>query len=206
MGSELEFNVGVAKFRIALSDFVKATKTLANAATKEGELRDVRSTLKELIQEVRKNFDLVVDAVTPLIALDTQQKFNEQFGDIRAEFQNVIWKKLGDEGTSCTIVIDKMGALNKHRAWMQNVPIVRRAFDRLETLCNDWIAVDMVLDENIANFRERLGNLLKEVALLKRNDPEGAFESLETVLESLDTDFKAMKKYLNELGLVSTKL
>jgi hypothetical protein len=206
MGSQLEFNVGVAKFRIALSDFLKATKTLANAATKEGELRDVRSKLKELIQEVRKNFDLVVDAVTPLIALDTQQKFNEKFGDIRADFQNVVWKKLGDEGTSCTIVIEKMAALNKHRAWMQNVPIARRAFDRLNKLCNDWIAVDVVLDANIADFRDRLRDLLKEVAQLKRDDPEGAFESLETVVDSLDTDFEGMKKYLNELELVSTKL
>ena len=206
MGTELEFNVGVAKFRIALSEFVEATKKLADAATKKGELRDVRLKLKELIREVRKNFDLVVDAITPLIALDTQPKFNDGFGDIRADFQNVAWEKLGDEGTSCTIVMEKMEALNKGRAWMQKFPIARRAFDRLNGLCSDWIAVDVALDENIENFRNKLRDLLEDLAHVKRSDPASAFERLETLVDSLDTDFKAMKEYLNQLELISSRL
>ncbi len=206
MGTELEFNAGVAKFRIALEDFERATQKLVGAAIGNKQLADVRTQIKELIQEVRKNYDLIVDTVAPLVAMDTQEKFETTFGDQHAKFKAEFWKKYNDEGTSCHIVIDKMDTLRQRRSWMDKLPIVKRAFQHLENMCQAWIARDLVLDENMENFRNSLDKLFDDLAQAKRDDPVVAFDALHGVLASLDSDFKAMKDCLSQLSKASAKL
>ncbi|HCO93061.1 MAG TPA: hypothetical protein DIU00_03780 [Phycisphaerales bacterium] len=206
MGSELEFHLGVASFKVTLSEFVQVTQNLAEAAIGKRKLKDVRKRLRELIQEVRKNYDLIVEAVTPLVAIDSQEKFDDRFADARATFKKEFWQKYGDEGTSCAIVIDKMTTLNKRRAWMARLPVAKHSFKRLEYLCDRWIAVDVVLDQNMVDFRDKLSGLFDEIARLKRKNRKQAFESLRSTIDLLDIDFKAMKRSLNALEVVSSKL
>ena len=61
-------------------------------------------------------------------------------------------------------------------------------------------------DTNIDNFRNELKNLFEELASTKTLDSEEAFEDLQSVQESLDTDFEVMKDSLHQLRLISAKL
>jgi hypothetical protein len=69
MGTEIELNVGIAKLKADLSEFTSAVKSLVEAATGSNEKEQARSAIKEMVAEVRKTFDTIVDTLSPLSAV-----------------------------------------------------------------------------------------------------------------------------------------
>ena len=54
-------------------------------------------------------------------------------------------------------------------------------------------------------FRNSLDNLFDDLAQAKRDDPVVAFDTLQGVLASLNSDFKAMKDCLSQLREAKVK-
>ena len=67
MGSAVELNAGVAKFKIGLNDFANAMKRLVGAAIGANEKEHAREAMKMLLAEATITFKVVVQNWLPSV-------------------------------------------------------------------------------------------------------------------------------------------
>ncbi len=84
MGIEIKISYEFASIAVTITEFTSIVKKLT------GEIKDekFRSSLGEMIEEVRRSFDIAVDIFTPFYEIDTQRKFSLSFAKKRAHFKN----------------------------------------------------------------------------------------------------------------------
>jgi hypothetical protein len=171
----------------------------------EAKQQEVRHALKEMIQEVRKSYDIALDVFTPLYNLDIKQKFTAQFSQTRTDFKTTYLKDINNVQTHCSIVAQELKKLEKQKGWMKK-PYIRRSFKRLENLAGDWIADDTWLASNMENLLKNLNKFLNEVSRLQKGKATNAFHNLGSSPDQFEDDFLAIKNRLDELTVISSQL
>jgi len=202
MGSELEISYGIAKIKVSLAEFVTAIKQITGAVKHQ----EVKQTLKEMIEEVRKSYDATVDAITPLYGLDTQKKFNGKFSNILEDYKKKYLKDIGNMRTHCTIVAQQIEALKKRKSWMKNLPLVKKSFNRLQDVGNFWFLSDYTLAQEMETFLNKMNQFLNDINEMRRKNPGNAFRHLQLSLEQFEDDFNSIKPNLDNLKVISSKL
>lgn len=202
MSIEMSIGNDLAQLKLSLGEFVTVVKHLSG----EAKHQEVRQALKEMIQEVRKSYDVAVDAFTPLYNLDTKQKFTAQFSQARTDFKTTYLKDINNVRTHCSIVAQELEKLKKKKGWMKNLPYIRRSFKRLEKLASDWIANDTWLALNMESLLKNLNQFLNEISRLQKGKPTDAFHNLGSSLDQFEDDFLAIKNRLDELTVISRQL
>lgn len=203
MGSEIELNAGIVKLKLELSQFTSAIGALAEKATGANEKEQARSAMKEMITEVRKVFDLVVDKLDPLYKLTTEASFIAEFDAIRGALKSASAKNNHAAITHCHIVREKFELLSARRAWMQNLPPAQDAYDKLETVCKKWLFHDESIVRGIDTFFQNLNAFTDEVEKLKRTDPARGLKMLTVGLSLLHGTVTELQKQLGELEVIA---
>src|SRR5215831_11810909 len=139
MGSEVEFNAGVAKFRIDLSDFASAMKRLISAAVGANEKEQAREAMKLLLAEAGTTFKTVVQTLAPLYTLEDETAFRAKFTSIHEEFTKLYLERKTLARTHCGIVENEFNKLQQRRSWMTHLPVAQRAYAELENVCGRWL-------------------------------------------------------------------
>jgi len=170
---DAEFSVlgNAAKVKVSLTEFEAIAGHLLGVSKRA----EVRQALKELIEEVRKSADTFMDVLSPLFALTAVRQFSERFPQIRANFKGTFLKEGQNLRTHCHIVTEKLNSLNRRRRWMEKLPIVRRSFERLHTLSQEWIANDSGLEQSMAAFLSSMNQLLDKLERKRKKDLKEAF-------------------------------
>jgi hypothetical protein len=200
--SEVEVGVELAKFTISLNDFVQILQHLSGAVQDQ----QLRALLKEMITEVRKSYDTVVNVFTPFIALDSEDKFNKEFGMKYADFTNNFLRNIDGVRTHSTIVTNQMIQITNNLEWKQKYPILWRHYERLKRLTRDWTASDVALATAMNGLLHNLDELFQGIAFIKTFDQKAAFEELRQNLELYRDNFLSVKKKLDELDIISRQL
>ena len=206
MSTELQISIGIAKLRVNLSEFVSVIKNLGTAAAGAAVQEEIRAAIKKMIREVRKNYDTVVDALTPLYEMNTKRKFSLRFAKVRAAFKKKYLKSGSLVRTHCRIVEQHLWKLRTRRRWMSKLPFVKRSFKRLEILCDSWLAVDTELIEDMEKFIGSLNGFLNGIARLEKREPGEAHRNLEACLEQIEVDFRDIEAKLGDLEVISKRL
>ena len=201
MDIELSIAGDLAQLKISLAEFTSVMKQLWGEAKQQ----QIRQLLKEMMQEVRKSYDVAVDAFAPLYSLDSKRKFSAEFSQVRATFK-ATYIKGNNVRTHCTVVTQKLDELKKHRRWMKNLPVVRRSFRRLENLASDWVANDIWLANNMESLLGDLNRFLNVVNRLQRENAANAFQYLTSSLDQFEDDFLAIKKRLDTLDVLGQQV
>jgi hypothetical protein len=201
---DIEITIGyeVANLKVTLSEFSAIIEHISG----EAKLQEVRQAIKEMIEEVSVSYKTAVDVFTPLYELNTGRKFNSKFSGARANFKNNYLKSAGKVRTSCGIVTDKLNTLRQRRAWMKNLPFVRRSFERLEALGNNWISNDGRLAQGMDSFLNSMNRFLDRVSKAQKANPAEAFRYLQSSLAQYEDDLLAISERLNKIKQVSAKL
>lgn len=202
MNIELSIGNDLAQLKISLSEFTTVVKHLLGEAKRQ----DVRQSLKEMMQEVRKSYDVAVDAFAPLYDLDTKRKFSAGFSEKRAKFKATYLKDTNKVRTHCAIVTQKLDELKKRRGWMKNLPRVRQSFKRLGDLARDWVANDTWLVNNMESLLNNMNRFLNAVSRLQQENSANAFQYLTSSLEQFEDDFLAIKKRLEVLDVLGRQV
>ena len=202
MTSQLELGVGLAKLKITLSEFAGVMKSLVG----EAQHQEVRQAIKDLIAAARTSYDTTVDVLTPLYALDTEDRFNSDFGGVLASFKNQYLKDFGLLVTHCSEVDAKLGDLKSKKRFMRNIPLVNRSFARMDRLAEAWLAQDYELARDMELFLRRMNDFLDGVSQAMASDPSEAYEDLKWSLTTFEDDFLGTKRGLNELTVISSRL
>jgi hypothetical protein len=191
----------IATLKVTLSEFSAIIEHISG----EAKLQEVRQAIKEMI-EVSVSYETAVDVFTPLYELNTGRKFNNKFSGARANFKSNYLKSAGKVRTSSGIVTDKLNALRQRRAWMKNLPFVRRSFERLEALGNDWITNDGRLAQAMESFLTNMNRFLDRVSKTQKANGAEAFRYLQSSLAQYEDDLRALSERLNKIKQVSAKL
>lgn len=202
MGSELEISFGIAKIKVSLAEFLTAIKQITGAVKHQ----EVKQTLKEMIEEVRKSYDATVDAFTPLYGLDTHKKFNGKFSNILEDYKKKYLKDIGNMRAHCTIVAQQIEALKKRKSWMKNLPLVKKSFNRLQDVGNFWFLSDYTLTQEMETFLNKMNQFLNDINEMRRKNRGNAFRHLQLSLEQFEDDFNSIKQNLDNLEVISSKL
>jgi hypothetical protein len=196
----LELNAGLAKLKVELGEFVSLMRSLVGAVKRD----EIRLALKDMISEVRRTFDTLIDVMTPLYELDTASKFKASFGARRAAFKNTYLKSDGAVRTRCGVIADQMDVLVKKRGWLGAVPGARRSYERLKSLCSNWLLHDDSLVYEMKNFLDSVNKILDQIARRQRRSPSEAFLELQDVLGQIEGDVQQLKTKLEDLDRLSS--
>src|SRR5204863_1187307 len=94
-------------FDVDIGEFVRLIRDLAGAKL-DAQSKDA---LKTMIAEVGKSFDVVLDVVTPLYALNTEAMLRSEFPKLYANFKNAYLKNSNEIRTHCHIVTGSVRAV-----------------------------------------------------------------------------------------------
>ena len=165
MGSEIELNAGLAKFKVDLSEFASAMQRLVAAAVGENEKEQARDAMKVLLGESATTFKTIVQTLTPLFALEDERAFNTNFASTYAEFKRLYLERKTLHRTHCGIVEDAFNKLGQRRAWMTHVPVAKNAYADLEKVCGRWLFQDWKIVQDMEAFLAKLNEFLSDLRL-----------------------------------------
>lgn len=202
LSPEIELSLGLAKLKVKLGEFVTIVKTLSGAVQHQ----DVRHALKEMIAEVRKSYDTVVDTIGPLYQMNTPQKFTKHFPETRAAYKKVFLKTDGLVRTHCHVVRDKMLFLQKRKGWMGNLPLLRKSYARLKGLCAEWLVNDNDLVEEMKEFLRLVNRFMDDINRRQKKSTTTAIAELQSGLQQIEDDFLSIKSKLDDLDVIGKAL
>src|SRR5688500_2986651 len=136
MSSFLKFSLG--GFEADIGEFVALVRGLAAAQLDS----QTKEALRALIAEARRSFDVVVDVVTPLYAVNSAASLQTAFPALYANFKNSYFKQADEVRTHCHIVTGQIQKLKESKAWRENIPLFRNAYERLARSSDEWIGND----------------------------------------------------------------
>jgi hypothetical protein len=206
MGTEIELNAGIARLKADLSEFTSAVKKLADAAIGASEKEQARVAIKEMVTEVRKTFDTIVDTLAPLYGLAIESQFAAQFAANYASFKSLYLKRSDLARTHCHVIAAQFEALQQRRAWMANLPLAERAYANLKRICDEWLMSDASIVGQMEYFFRTLNKFMDEIASLNRANPTQGFQALAGHLKDVENNFLDIKSQLGELDALSRKL
>jgi hypothetical protein len=200
--AELEVGFGVATLKVSLNDFVAVVGRLTGGVQEEA----VRASLKDMIGEVRKSYETAVDVFTPFFAIDSPEKFQADFANRYAEFNNKYLRDKSYVKTSSHIVANKISEVLQRQRFREGLPLLGRSYDRLQRLGAEWIGSDEQLGQSMDTLLKGLDVSLKRITERKHYDPDDAFADLQESLDLIKDNFLAVKEMLNALTVISSKL
>jgi hypothetical protein len=194
--------VSLAAFEIDVGEFVQVIRDLASVKLDA----QTQAALKTLIAEARKSFDVVVDVVTPLYALNSETTMRAEFPKLYANFKSAYLRNSNEVRTHCHIVKDQIGGLKESQAWKENIPLLRNAFNRLVQLEAKWIGNDDDLAYKMDRFLDRMDGELGQINQTLPTDATAACRAVTSLLSDTEKQIKNIKSQLDELRIVSNRL
>ena len=207
MSTVLEFDAGLAKLKLDLSEFASAIKDLAEAAIGAKEKEDARAAIKAMIEEARRSCDTIVRIVSPLYAVTTAQQLTDLFGPTYPAFKAAYLTSGANAArTHCKIVAELLGKLKHRRNWMKNLPLANHAFQRLNEICSGWLLSDQVIVSQLEGLFAALNKLMDEIHDLNQTNPQSSLETLRDALRQAEGNFLEIQRQLGELEALGEKL
>jgi len=202
MPSEINLDVGIAKFKLDLAEFVTSVKELASAAIGANEREQARDAIKAMITEVRQTYDTVVETLIPLYSISDSHDFANAFNQVLSAFKKIYLQRSDAARAHCHNVRQIFEALQQRRSWMEQLPIANRGFARLKKICDEWLLNDIDLSYQTTRFFENLNDFLDEVADLNQTDSGKAHRKMRAGLRQAEPNFREIQSQLADLDAI----
>ena len=200
MSSTVKLKAGVVDFDVNVAEFCAVVRNFVGVSLDAG----ARQALKAMIEEVDKDFELVVEVLIPLYAINTVDDFRTQWPGILQRFKTHYLTNWGMLTTHCGIVMDQLDRVRKAHRWKRRVPLLRGAVQNLEDMGGRWMANDQKLHEAMDAFMRAVDAALVAVNQ-HRGQPRRAVAELQRVLQGTEASLLKIKAYSNELKRISAQ-
>jgi hypothetical protein len=201
MSASVSLKAGVVGFEINISEFCQVIRDFVGASLDT----EARQALKTMIDEVDKDFELVVEVVTPLYAINSVADFRQRWPEFLQDFKKQYLTQWGSLATHCGIVMDQLQRLQKAHNWKRRIPLLRDAVRRLDEMAQEWMANDAKLYESMNGFIASVNDAMMAVNKHHKT-PAKALKKLEGVLQGTEKSLLKIKAYSNELKMISARL
>lgn len=197
---KVSLQAGIVGFETNISEFCQVVRDFVGAALDQ----KARQALKKMIAEVDKDFDLVIEVLTPLYAINTNEDLRAQWPAVFQKFKKLYFTQWGSLSTSCGIVMDQLQRVRDAHNWKRRIPVLRDAVKKLDDLGQRWMCNDEELYRSMNAFMKSLNTTLVDVnGQLKT--PEKALRKLHAFLRGKESSIVKIKAYSNELKLISAR-
>lgn len=212
---KVTFNVQGVTIDEDLEKMVKVTRALIKA----GLTKKSQKSIKRLLREIQKLYNIIVKTFSPFYAINNDQAFRKSFSRNYKEFKKIYLR--GDVGNldySCKRVKEELDALKKRNSWQNRLLDIFRTETRrlekeaklyeLESLINQWFVSDKLVYDAMRHLQDQLNQGLDDVNSLFSSGA-GVRKSriqLQMLLKDAETSFNKVKRNQLKLADLSTKL
>ena len=212
---KVTFNVQGVTIDEDLEKMVKVTRALIKA----GLTKKSQKSIKRLLREIQKLYNIIVKTFSPFYAINNDQAFRKSFSRNYKEFKKIYLR--GDVGNldySCKRVKEELDALKKRDSWQNRLLDIFRTETRrlekeaklyeLESLINQWFVSDKLVYDAMRHLQDQLNQGLDDVNSLFSSGA-GVRKSriqLQMLLKDAETSFNKVKRNQLKLADLSTKL
>jgi hypothetical protein len=201
MSTKVSLKAGLVGFEVNISEFCQVLRDFLGASLDP----QARHALKAMIQEVDKDFVLVVEVLTPLYAVNTVSDFRQRWPDIFENFKKHYFTQWGSLNTHCGIVSDQLRRIQQAHDWKRRIPLLRSAVNRLEEMGQRWMANDAKLSQAMHGFMESVNQAFTAVNKCHKT-PAKALSEIDVVLQGTEKSLLKIKAYSNEIKGISAQL
>jgi len=200
--STFKLKTPLVEFELDLCAFASIVKELfmVNLTT------EARESLQTLIDEARKNFDVVVDILAPLYGLNNESLLQSAFPQLFASFKSTYLKNSDEIRTHCHIVTDQIDKLIDKENWKEHLPLVGKSLERLKRSKAQWMGNDTALSDSMQRFLLRVNDSLNDLNTQLGQDVNTAFIAMTSLLKESEPELLKIKTSLDELRVISAKL
>jgi hypothetical protein len=201
MSTKVSLKAGIVGFEVDISEFFPVVRDLIDVKLDA----KAQEALKTMIEEVDKNFKLIVEVLMPLYTINTVADFRQRWSEFLQNFKKQYLTQWELAKTRCGIVSDQLQRLHEAHNWKRRVPLIRNALRRLDEMGQRWMANDIKLYESMNGFMTSVNDAL-EIVNKHRKTPAKALEELRALLQGMDQSLLKIKAYSNELERISARL
>lgn len=198
---KVSIKAGVFGFEANISEFCNVVRDFVGAKLDE----KARQALRNMIEEVDKDFELVVDVMTPLYGINSPSDLRVLWPEILPKFMNEYFTKWHSLSTHCGIVTDHLQRIQKAQNWKRNIPLLRNGVQKLDEMGQRWMCDDAKLYQAMDGFMQSINTALLEINALRKT-PVKALNKLQKALNGTEAGLLKIKAYSNELKRISAQL
>ena len=136
---------------------------------------DFRSEYDSLLQDVVNTYQVVIDIIEPLMALNDRSQFDSQFAELSSWYAQHYQKALSQPRINAEFTYEKYLQFRKRKEVATGYPLLKVCFTRLHDFIDKWIDNDIWLAMCIDTLLKMLNLQLHELQDVYRADKDEAW-------------------------------
>jgi hypothetical protein len=198
--------VDLGPLHVNLNEFVKAIKDLISTDLDDKSKKDISN----LIKEVRKTYDTIVDSLDPFYNVRIQSDdstYVTQFTSQFRAFKTMFKKNRNELRTHCTSIQKHMTELLENRKWLSRIPHKKKSLEDLKNFADRWGKQEDNLARILEGFLSYVNNTLDRLDDLNNtNSIAQSRDALRAFMKESEAPILNLKCQLDELRIISNKL
>ncbi len=199
----MAFMLTMGPLEVDLEKLVELVRKLVSVQLDD----EARKSILELIKEITKVYDNIVDSLTPFYKMIDDATFKKDFAAQYSEFKALFLKRIGESEFHCTNVQNQLDRLSSKKSWLNKLPLLRRNLQRFNYSKDAWYMQDsnyyLAMDKFHKGLVTELDGIYKSV---DNKSPARLRKDLGMFLSKCDDDFLKIKRLMDELLIISRKL
>ncbi|MEJ2141968.1 MAG: hypothetical protein P8Y24_06375 [Gammaproteobacteria bacterium] len=160
----------------------------------------------EVIEEISKSYDVVIENLLPFTELVTEESFMEKFDELATNYKECYLKEISKPRIYADEAYEQYLVLQSMKECKTRFPLLKRTFTRFDEFIDKWVTNDAWLAMGIDNLFKRLPHLLNEVTGLKQNDPDDAFVIYHSAFSTFKIYLDVISQQRQQLGMQNNKV
>lgn len=171
MGLELNIAKELANICVTVTELRSIETIILSEIKNEDFTRQFQSVTENLV----RCYDIVVDNLSPLAELNSENAFVSHFDDYLAHYKNNYLQWTGQPRNFSEQAYENYLVLQTYKQTKTSYPLLKTAFARFDEFIDKWVTNDAWLAMSIENLLKILPRQLAETAKTKQQAVEDAF-------------------------------
>lgn len=190
MNIEFVVNKELANICVTATEFSRLTQIINAQIRKEGFSRLFNTMMEKIVD----SYDVVVDMLTPFSIVNNEASFAADYEACVLQYKEGYLMAISKARSLQVDAYEDYEHLKCMREAKTSFPLLKRSFERLETLADKWIANDYWLAMSIDTMLKMWPRLLQEISELKQKDPEDAWLIYQAAVADLELYLAVLRK------------
>jgi len=201
MASKIQLGLPpLLKIETTIEDLINVSHEIA----KHTRQAQVRNALREMVKELTKANEPLIDILAPLCSMSDETNFNKEFENFHTKFKKIY---LGPTRPLSTInshhVGEQLKRLKESKQWMKYIGFSRSVM-RLDLLASRWIADDLALADADKAIFDEINVLLDDIA--RRKGKPGTFKKFKAEIGGIEKQFVSIRDRFADLEVLGRQL
>jgi len=169
---------------------------------------NTKNDIKELIEEVSKAYDELVDCYVDFKPLrKNDDVFENSFSQLYGKFEKAYLKSPEDKIASCGKIHSALNKISKSHWYLNNLPKLNKKIEEFNLSSDAWCLDDTVMVETFKEFNRRIYEDLKAIEESYGNESVASSrEKLNMFVSKWDKEFLDLRTKLGKFKSISDSI